>query len=141
MTTEDKEQDPALPDWYLQALVGMVNGNDLEFPITLFVSGLTISGQLASGHKYFEGLKENLTQFFGDHANELSGVIKDLSSPGDIYLQLKETGNSSPPQYIHLRCAKIFSPGQLPLPAEGAWWRGRLASVDGFLFGSLAAGK
>lgn len=146
MTTESQEQptattpapDSSLPDWYLQSLVDMVNGKDFEFPITLFVGGLIVSGQLTSGHKYFEGLGEQLTQFFGGPSDDTAKTIKYFTSPADIYTQPKGTTQTPPPQYIHLRGAKIFTPGQQPIPAEGAWWRGRLVSVDGFHFGSLA---
>ena len=36
--------NPALPDWYLQNLVEIVNGKEFEFPITLFVGGLMVTG-------------------------------------------------------------------------------------------------
>jgi len=38
-------------------------------------------------------------------------------------------------EYIHLRDAKIYAPGQNPLPANGLLWRGRLSSVGGFSYG------
>lgn len=146
MTTESQKQpatvppapNPALPDLYLQALVNIVNGKDIEFPITLFVGGLIVSGQLTSGHKYFEGLGEQLTQFFGGPSDDTAEVVKLFTAPGDIYTQTEDTTEIPPPQYIHLREGKIFTPGQQPIPVEGVWWRGRLASVDGFHFGSLA---
>lgn len=133
--------DPAMPDWYLQALVNIVNGKDIEFPVTLFVGGLIVSGQLVSGHRYFEeGLCEQFSKFFGKDQVGSDEAIKNLTSPGDIYRQPKDD-NQPGPQYIHLRCARVFAPGQQPIPSEGSWWRGRLASVDGFHFGSLGVNQ
>lgn len=137
-TTVPSAPDHTLPDWYLQALVETVNGKDIEFPITLFVGGLIVSGQLVSGHKYFEGLGAQVTQFLGGPSDDVIETVKYFTSPGEIYTKLKEATEIPPPQYIHLRGAKIFTPGQQPIPTEGAWWRGRLVSVDGFHFGSLA---
>lgn len=42
-------------DWFLQFLVSIVNKSDASFPITLFVGGLLVSGQLVGGKKFFEG--------------------------------------------------------------------------------------
>jgi len=135
------EPNPALPDWYLQALVETVNGKDIEFPITLFVGGLIVSGQLTSGHKYFEGLGTQLTQFFGGPSDDTTEIIRYFTFPGDAYTRNEKGAKIPPPQYIHLREAKIFTPGQRPILAEGAWWRGRLACVDGFHFGLLSVAE
>ena len=147
MTDKTQEQDNAalqepnseLPDWYLQALVQMVNGKDIEFPITLFAGGLIVSGQLTSGHKYFEGLGVQLKQFFGKSTEHTDDVIKYFTQPAEIYLKDNKKEKTPPPQYIHLREAKVFTPGQQPIPSEGSWWRGRLISIDGFHFGTLSA--
>lgn len=149
MSDESEEQvaaettppNPELPDWYLQNLVEIVNGNDFEFPITLFVGGLMVSGQLTSGHKYFEGLGEQLTQFFGGPSDDTQENVNYLTSPKEIYLKKEDAKDKVPPQYIHLREARVFVPGQQPIPSEGSWWRGRMSSVDGFHFGSLSVAK
>jgi hypothetical protein len=133
--------NPALPDWYLQSLVDLVNGNEFEFPITLFVGGLMISGQLTSGHKYFEGLGEQLTQFFGGPSEDTKKTVDYLTSAKDVYLKKDDAQEKPITQYIHLREARVFVPGQQPIPAEGSWWRGRLSSVGGFHFGSLTVAK
>lgn len=133
--------DPAQPDWYLQALIGIVNGKDIEFPITLFVGGLIVSGLLTSGHKYFQGLGEQLTQFFGGPSEETSKTVGYFTSPGDIYTEDTASEPKPPPQFIHLRAAMVFSPGQTPIPNGGSWWRGRVANVDAFHFGSLSASE
>jgi hypothetical protein len=144
--TEIQSHLAALPDWYMQRLVNLVNGTEIEFPITLFVSGAMVSGQLVSGHRYFgEGLASALKQFFGKAGDEAKTAIEHLTSAKEIYLkEQKEQKDENaddkvkrPPQYIHLREARVFTAGQEPIPTEGAWWRGRLSSVDAFHFGSL----
>jgi hypothetical protein len=67
------ERNPMQPDWYwyLQSLVSIVNGNNGEFPVTLYVKGLVISGNLISGHRYFAGLRAQLTQFFGGESEKI----------------------------------------------------------------------
>lgn len=130
------EPDPNQVDWYLQSLVSIVNGNNGEFPITLYVNGLVISGHLVSGHIYFAGLRAQLTEFFGGDSPNISETVAFLTEPGDSYLD--ETNEFQDfPQYIHLRGAKIFTPGQKPIPSGGAWWRGRLTDINGFHFGLL----
>lgn len=133
--------DQTQPDWYLQSLVDTVNGKEFELPITLFVSGLIVSGQLTSGHKYFVGLGEQLTTFFGGPSEETAKTVAYFTAPADMYTKDNEGEEEPLPQYIHLREARIFTPGQQPIPSEGSWWRGRLSSVDGFHFGSLSASK
>lgn len=158
MTNEEEEQEmleqaqsAVMPDWYLQALVRIVNGSEIEFPITLFVNGSLVSGQLVSGHRYFgDGLGTALKQFFNNDESEgTKSAIKHLTAAKDVYLEDKskevatkegeEVPYKRPPQFIHLREARVFVAGQKPIPEEGSWWRGRLSSVDGFHFGSLRA--
>lgn len=134
-----QEPDHAQPDWYLQVLIDTVNGKDYELPITLFVGGLIVSGNLTSGHKYFQGLGEQLTEFFGGHSEDTEKAVQYFTSPGKIYAEETDSEPKSPPQFIHLRQAMVFAPGQTPIPNGGSWWRGRVASVDAFHFGSLSA--
>ncbi|WP_421851711.1 gas vesicle accessory protein GvpU [Marinomonas sp.] len=136
-----KKPDQTQPDWYLQQLVDMINGKEYELPITLFVNGLIVSGQLTSGHNYFEGLGEQLTEFFGGPSDDTSKAVALLTAPADMYTNDDEDEEKPLPQYIHLNKARVFTPGQQPIPSEGSWWRGRLSSVDGFHFGSLSALK
>jgi hypothetical protein len=133
------ERDPMQPDWYLQSLVSIVNGNNGEFPVTLYVKGLMISGNLVSGHKYFAGLRAQLTQFFGGESEKIRETVAYLTEPGESFLD--ETNEFKDfPQYVHLRGAMTLTPGQKAIPSgEGGWWRGRLANVDGFHFGLFSS--
>ncbi|MEN2427268.1 hypothetical protein AA0N74_14550 [Chromobacterium vaccinii] len=122
-------------DMYLRTLVGTVTGNSFEFPITLYVGGIVVTGFLASGHRFFDDLGEQFQRFFdSDVANALT---KGAREP---YLVEKNT-KELPLDHIHLREARMITPGQPPIPYDGVWWRGRLASVNGFHMGILTVGQ
>lgn len=131
--------NPAQADWYLQRLISMVNGTEIEFPITLYVDGTIVTGYLVSGHKYFDGLGMQLSGFFGD-VEDAERAIAGLIEPREIYLADKDS-ITRPPDFVHIREARVVTPGQSPIPSEGVWWRGRVASVSGFNFGSMVFSK
>lgn len=131
------------PDWFLQMLVNIVNGSEIAFPITLNVGGVLISGELVSGHKYFEGFAKELKEgMFNVTPGVTSKIEEYFKQFGDIYVDKKEEAdeNTKPlPSYIHLGNAHIFNSGGTPIPANrGVWWRGRLEAVDGFILGTLS---
>jgi hypothetical protein len=137
---------PAQPDkdidWFLRFLVQTVNGTEISYTITLNVGGLLVSGELIGGHKYFEGISEELKKAGLD--SEGAGLIKSL---GDYYIKDREEEQDSasktfkPPVCIHLRNAQIFHPGGTPIPTNHSiWWRGRLNAVDGFSLGAVSVG-
>lgn len=127
-------------DWFLQFLVRTVTGTDMLYSITLNVGGLLVTGELVGGHKYFEGISDALRKAGMD--SESSDMIKNL---GEKYIKEREkqqesdSDTMSPPIYIHLRNARIFSPdgGHIPT-GQGVWWRGRLKAVDGFNLGLIS---
>lgn len=127
------------PDHYLQALVQLVNGKEIEFPITVFLKGTVVTGQLVSGHRFFDGLAGALKIYFDhDTSEDTAEAIDFLTSPKQNYTKEPEEGVARiPPLYFHLRDARVITAGQKGYPDEGAWWRGRLTSVDGFHFGTL----
>jgi hypothetical protein len=142
---EDQTQPASViaeTDWFLQRLVGFANYWGIEASITLQVSGMLVSGTLISGAKYFE---EFAAQFAGGFKNnaELSEPFHELiSSYKKIYaVAPEEVIDQSPPNYVHLRNAQFYQPGQKPLPAnQGVLWRGRVAEIGGFNLGSFSEG-
>jgi hypothetical protein len=132
---------PAPPevDFYLQDLVAQANRppHTFEPPMTLFVSGMVITGRLIGGKAFFAGLREQLTGFFGGpDATEpevLDFFTKDAT---ELYDKTPEP-QGAPPSFIHLAKAQVFTPGQAPMPTSGSFWRGRISQVDGWHFGSL----
>lgn len=140
MTESDEnlpiDNDVDVADRLLQLIVGYANKN-LRFPLTLFVGGNIISGYLIGRKEYFEQFtthftigwdEENARQF-----KEMFGVFDDPSDEDNTPVETL--------QYIHMKDAKVFTPGQEPIPANGLLWRGRLAAVDGFTFGIFSAEK
>ncbi|MGP9499720.1 gas vesicle accessory protein GvpU [Halomonas sp. 86] len=139
MTDETTNAEPApfaVPhDWFLQSLVNMAN-DGIEVGVTLQVSGLLVSGILASGKAYFEGFAEDFSSGLNDP--EAAESVRDsFAKYGEIY---KKEGDDAPPppQYIHLKNARFFNTSGHPIPGnKGVWWRGRISEVAGFTLGSL----
>lgn len=152
----------AEPDWFLGQIVEWANRFGVEFGITINVGGLVVSGRLISGTNYFDQLAD---QMIGDSdensiQHQIGSVIrkhKSIYEPFDVTLTPEhesrpeeqdhdetpgiEPSEAPPPAtFIHLKDAKIFAPGQPPLPTNtGVLWRGRLCEVDGFSIGQLRA--
>lgn len=123
-------------DSFLTTLVSTVNGGDLTLGITLNVHGTVISGIMISAEEYIKGLGETLKnsgskigQLLGDKfINELSQNFKVPTDSEEEYI----------PQLIHLKNAKFYTPNGGSIPnGEGVYWRGKLSSVDGFIWGNL----
>ena len=144
MNEESQPQAEAMPagmpDWFLQALVNVANGNDWEIGITLNVGGFLVSGTLISGNKYFEGFATEFSGAFREQ--DVAEEIRDtISKFGDIY-RPKEHSEPElpPPSFIHLKEARFFHTNGNPLPMNrGVLWRGRLLEVSGFFLGQLSA--
>jgi hypothetical protein len=148
--TEKTDQTTPLPpaadaDWFLQALVDMANGSDTEFPVTLNVGGMLVSGTLVGGHKYFEGFAKDFFSGWSESTRESAGTLeKWFAELGEIYTADKKADGGNPLasiRFIHLKNARFFQPGVAPIPTNrGVWWRGRLEAVEGFVLGTLAVG-
>jgi|SoiMethySBSTD1v2_1073268.scaffolds.fasta_scaffold41027_9 hypothetical protein len=120
-----------MADWFLEMLVNIADKTEVGVPVTLQVGGTLVSGTLASGKAYFEGIA-SLPFRKGEIEDELRKAFTDA---GDAIPTSDE-----PPRYVHLRDAHIFSTnGTIPTHA-GVWWRGRLSEVAGFWIGGLSKG-
>jgi hypothetical protein len=127
----------AAPDWYLQDLVDLVNGTETGLPMTVFVKGAVISGLLVSGHKFFEGIGEGFTRYLDKDHEHTPSVIENLTRPGKNFLKDRKDKGYPFPYFVHLRSAKVFTPGNVPMPGNGMWWRCRISEVDAFSFGAF----
>lgn len=128
-------------DWFLQALVRLANNAELEIGITLQVSGMLVSGTLISGKKYFEESGNQFSESFKDNADISDAFQRLFSAYKDFYnVPPEQDSNLPPPNYIHLRNAKFYQPGQhggFPIK-QGILWRGRIAEVGGLILGSFS---
>lgn len=128
-------------DWFLQSLVETINGSEAELGITLQMGGLLVSGQLISGHRWFEAFAEQIASGVAD-AEGREEVRAAYASYADVYrLEGSDLEDSPLPQYIHLRDARYFgSDGNAVPSAAGVLWRGRIASVGSFHLGRFEQG-
>lgn len=154
MSDEESNDTQAMPDraddrdWFLQEFVYFANRHGLKQGMTLMVSGLVISGTLIGGKEYFEALAEEMASVVTD-VDTREAVRRWVSRYGAIYDRDekepdKETAEElpPPPSFIHLGDARIWLPGDFPVPtSRGILWRGRLTSVDGFIVGELVRGE
>jgi hypothetical protein len=96
--------------------------------ITLLVNGLLVSGTIISEKDFI------LSHPTLDALDELKGELRRETSVTDSIAQ------KSHDTFIHLKNAKVFTPGQPPIPGggDGVFWRVRISSVNGFCQGSLS---
>lgn len=122
-------------DWFLQNLSCLTNSSELEFGITLNVSGQTISGIMIGGKKYFEMFAE---LFSDEWPNNEKDEIREIFLKNTEVYSLKDGEAKLPPaQYIHLKDATVFH-GDCKLPSEqGMLWRGKINAISGFHLGEL----
>jgi len=136
-------------DWFLQKVVNRANSQDLEFGITVNVSGQTISGILVSGKKYFEMIcdifpedcpdknQENMNDVFADDDNVEELVFADEANIDELN---NDEEQLLPAQYIHLMNASVHSTNGSVSADSGVLWRGKINSVSGFNFGVINTG-
>jgi len=137
--SDDKDEEstpPPVPqlDGLLYVLVGVVNAANNKtdgttpLEVTLLVKGTIVSGTIVSRRDYVL-------------ANPVLESIDEV-----IESEAKKDGSPRPASkdFIHLKDARIFAPGQPPIPSTdptGFFWRIRLSSVDGFTVGGLKVTK
>ena len=132
-STEESQAVTPQVDPYLADLVRIINCTTTSsIGITLVVSGLTISGSLISGERYFEGIQAMMRGAEGDDSDFAS-----YWDPAVVhYRRAREglEGNVSLPSFIHLRDAVAFPGGSTN---SVGLWRGKLESVDSWSLGQL----
>jgi hypothetical protein len=128
-------------DWFLQALVSIVNDESASIPITLSVGGLLISGEMIGGKTYFDEFARQFKEDFKGISSKTAATIEEaFKRLGDVYDPIQEEllGNAyiPKPHLVHLRNVQMYHAGGPPLLSEkGVLWRGRLEAVDGFSLG------
>lgn len=117
-------------DWFLQDLARWANQMNISFGITLHTPAGIVSGTVISHQTYF---KEFAQQFAGPWAGESEEKLRELiTSFGE---PPEDDTSDSKFQFIHLKEAQFYSPGQNPIPAQGVLWRGKISSVSSFNLG------
>src|SRR5688572_33455126 len=92
----------ATQDWFLESLVNIANETEVGVGVTLMVGGTVVTGTLASGKQYFEGLAG--VKFQGNQ--EICDALKQAFA--DV-VQALEPVRDVTPQYVHLRDARVVT--------------------------------
>ena len=114
-------------DWFLEMLVMGANQRTFSFGVTLFVGGTIVTGILVSGEDFFDGFAQSFSAALSDP--KMAAAAKStFQNLGKMYAPGTDF-TSKPIAYVHLKEARIFIPGQAPVPAAGMWWRGLITRV------------
>jgi hypothetical protein len=134
------EEIHAAPDPLLTILVRAADKFEAEIGLTLYVSGIVVSGTLVSGRRFFGEMAELLA------SEGVSGWAEIFArTAGELFPERgTEPGDEEPTDlsavYIHLREARVFTSGNdRPLPET--LWRGRLSHVSGWSLGTMRVGN
>jgi hypothetical protein len=113
-------------------LAEVVNpSDDFEVGITLNVQGTIVSGIMISARRYYETMGKLLTEANKGRGNdEIKKAFDELSNVAS-----KHDGKEY--NMIYLKDV-IFFTGQKLVPQRSTYWIGKIASVDGFIFGNLS---
>lgn len=126
-------------DFFLQTLVSTVNNTDMSIGITLSVGGFLVSGQLKSGKGYFDDCGKKISSLFSKDVDSAGKVEKAIQGIGGSIYDNDGEKDDGKPLFIHLDKVKFFNGnGQQININQGAWWRGRISEVQGFILGELS---
>lgn len=120
-------------DGILQNIVEEANSNPgvYEPSISLTTAAGVVSGTLISMKSFFKESAEEM--YLPDQGAEVDKAKQNWISMADE----KPGAESLPPQFIHLRDARVFT-GNGKIPSNcGVLWRGRLNAVIGFAYSGL----
>lgn len=135
------DQSPNV-DWMLANLIFYAE-HGYEIGVTLLVGGQSVSGNVISGRKYFEGISELMANaaFKGSDDNTMSATIaKNFATWKQLYA-VPASLDELKPNYIHLSNTQWLNGDGRPIPSNGGvLWRGKLSAVDGYIFGTISAG-
>lgn len=130
-------------DWFLQDVIRLANLG-LGIGITVIAEGAVISGTLIGGKQFFDELAAEIgkASYAGDDGSEVLKVIGDSwAAHGLRYVKPEGASDDwavAAPTFIHLKNARIYSPGQGGMPSNGGvLWRGKLNAISGFSIGSF----
>jgi len=133
----ENNQDEAF-DFILDFTLSAVeNSNDAySQPMIFNVGGLLVSGHLISESQYLREVQGGAI-----HKGIARIWEKGEPNPADNDTEKEAL---TPFEYVHLKNARFFLSDKNPIPGTGggALWRGKLSSIDGYVFGEIqAAGK
>jgi hypothetical protein len=124
-------------DWFLQHLVEYSNNLGISVAITVQVGGMLVTGQIMSHTEYFNETADEFKtslNYNSDLAESFFGLIKSYNE----LVHVPNEGEAPlPPNYIHIRDAKIFTAGNFNNAVVVRQWRGRISEIGGFFIGTV----
>jgi hypothetical protein len=117
-----------------------------NIPVTLSVGGAIISGELISEDEYFEGISQHFDSEVPDEARERwQETFRNLPHAFDTMAmnrldqgadpqEVQEQRESLRESFIFLRDTRVWTAEERFFGFSGAFWRGKLNSIDGFWF-------
>ncbi|WP_224370145.1 hypothetical protein [Hyalangium versicolor] len=133
-------------DKFLQTLSNMLEqmypASQLGVHVILSTGGILVAGQLISAQWYFDQLGQQMAKAPAP-APALGKITDRFRDAIKTALEASNKGENAQydPNFVHLKDAKFYVPGQQPIPSnqEGVLWRGRISAVDGVTIGGLSA--
>lgn len=128
-------------DWLLTTLAGLVTTPaGIEFGITLFVGGATLSGMLTSGKNFIEHTGDMFEKMVSEGTKSVEAGKASKATFTAANEALTAAGKSGDEHFLHLKDARVHIPGKsLPTKGPGAWIRIRASEVDGYFIGMIGS--
>lgn len=118
-------------DWLLQKVVSWSNKSGRELSITLHTPSGVVSGTLITHKTYFKAFAD---EYLGGTTGDGAEKLRDMIAAYGVPSQEKEDPYDDV-QFIHMKNAQFFVPGQHPMPSSGILWRGKISTVCSFNLG------
>ncbi len=129
-------------DGILYMLVKQANEVGYGFGLTLSVGGTIISGITMGRGEFREAFMSTMAAGFEAGGNsEMAESLRGVYAEGGRDPE-DEEGVKDVIEFIHLKDARLFHPGQVSIPppsAPGVVWRVKLTAVDAFSLGILSS--
>ena len=123
-----------LEDYMLKSLLAVVEKEKISVRVTLNIKGAIVSGVLISSQEYCE----NILRYFREESDlqDPEKLTQDMRRLCEFYKSADR--DLADMHYVHLKDARFHYASQDTAPVDqGVFWRGKLASIDGFVFGTL----
>jgi len=135
------EMEPVWSDGVLRHLVMLADRYGFSVGITLTVGGTIVTGNIIAAKDFFRELeKQTRAASLDSSQKEFAEVYADGFQQIADLVAVPDDAPTHIPNFIHLRNARWMIGREL-VPESGSFWRGKIASIDGFTFGSLSIGR
>lgn len=127
-------------DVLIEYLVSLSEIKDLRIgvPITIFLKGIIISGNIISLDKYMDQTASNFrTSINGPNVDpETANVVTESIAKAFDKMRAIWVPSGSPREMIHLENIKLIASDGKQVPINNGLWRGPIAAIDGFIIGT-----